>query len=194
MAAEKKKGECEGCRNCPRVLTQIESGQWVCRSCLREIRGPRISYVSAGAVASLRKKGFNVPDKVTREEYHRLADEYQRTWQLREIRKARMRVADDTSLDDLDRLWRIARLRDKGVQVSESATADEIHVRERLRHFFTKVAGVSHENRNGTSRQEIISRCRQWEQLRFMREHENPVDANAVAVVRANVSASQNHS
>ena len=34
-----EKGTCEGCGNSPRVLTKIESGQCVCRTCLREIRG-----------------------------------------------------------------------------------------------------------------------------------------------------------
>ena len=30
---------CDGCGNWPRVLKKIESGQYVCRTCLREIRG-----------------------------------------------------------------------------------------------------------------------------------------------------------
>jgi ribosomal protein S14 len=33
-----RKGTCEGCGNTSRVLSQVESGQWVCRTCLREIR------------------------------------------------------------------------------------------------------------------------------------------------------------
>ena len=35
----KEKGICEGCGNSPRVLSRIESGQMVCQTCLREIRG-----------------------------------------------------------------------------------------------------------------------------------------------------------
>jgi len=30
---------CDGCGNSFRVLTKLESGQYVCRTCLREIRG-----------------------------------------------------------------------------------------------------------------------------------------------------------
>ena len=56
MAAEKRRGKCEGCEQSPRVLTQIESGQWVCRACRLEIRGPKVYYVNIAAVRSLRKK------------------------------------------------------------------------------------------------------------------------------------------
>ena len=34
-----ERGVCDGCGNWPRALTRIESGQYVCRPCLREIRG-----------------------------------------------------------------------------------------------------------------------------------------------------------
>jgi len=34
----KRKGRCEGCSKERRVLRRIESGQWVCRACVREIR------------------------------------------------------------------------------------------------------------------------------------------------------------
>ncbi len=50
----------------------------------------------------------------------------------------------------------------------------------------TKVAGVSHENRDGTQRQEIASRCQPGERLRLVAEPDNPVDPNAIKVVRAN--------
>jgi hypothetical protein len=33
-----EKGTCDGCGNYPRILTTIESGQKVCRTCLKEIR------------------------------------------------------------------------------------------------------------------------------------------------------------
>ena len=91
MGKHRPKGICEGCGNSPRALTQIESGEWVCQTCLREIRGPRQDFVCPEAVASLRRKGFDVPDKVTREEYNRLSDSYTRSWQLKEVRAARAR-------------------------------------------------------------------------------------------------------
>jgi hypothetical protein len=97
-----------------------------------------------------------------------------------------MAVADDASFDDLGRLWRIARLRSKGVEIPDSSTIEEIILRESLRVYANRVVGVSKANRNGTSRQEIISRCRQWEEVRFRPEPDNPVDDFAIAVCRAN--------
>lgn len=52
--------------------------------------------------------------------------------------------------------------------------------------FFTKIAGVSHENSDGTFRQSIIKRCRPGEILRLVREPNNAHDANAVKVLRRN--------
>jgi len=185
MSAEKVRGKCEGCGNDPRVLTKIESGQLVCCTCLREIRGPRIEYATVGAVESLRKKGFEVPDRITKEEYHRLSDQYLRDCFIKELRAAGKAVADDISLAGLERLRRIVRLQKRGVEIFDSATAEEIDLQESLRMYFNKVVGVSHRNRNGTGRQEIISRCRQWEELRFRPEPDNPVDEFAIAVCRA---------
>lgn len=49
--------------------------------------------------------------------------------------------------------------------------------------FFTKVAGVSHENPDGTSRQEIIHKyVRKGQVLELRREPDNEFDKNAVAV------------
>jgi hypothetical protein len=123
---------------------------------------------------------------VTREEYRRLADEHLRTWQTKELRDSGKSIADDTSLEDLGRLWRIVRLQKKGADIPDSASLAEVERLESLRNYFTKVVGVSRVNRDGTSRQEIIARCRQWEEVRFVPEVDNPVDANAIAVVRAN--------
>ena len=186
MSADKAKGKCEGCGNSPRILTKIESGQQVCRTCLREIRGPRIDYVSPDAVESLRKKGFDVPDRVTREEYHRLSDQYLRDCYIKELRAAGKAVGNDTPLAELERLRRIVRLQQRRVEIPDSATVGEIELQESLRTYSNKVVGVSKKNRDGTSRQEIISRCRQWERLCFRPEPENPVDPNAIAVCRSN--------
>jgi HIRAN domain len=59
---------------------------------------------------------------------------------------------------------------------------------ERVRHFFTKIAGVSHRNQNGTERQAIITRCRVGEPLTLTHEEDNPKDPNAVRVCRADGS------
>jgi HIRAN domain len=52
--------------------------------------------------------------------------------------------------------------------------------------FWGKVAGVTHDNPNGTSRQTILKRCQARELLRLVPEPGNPVDAHAIAVLRQN--------
>jgi HIRAN domain-containing protein len=52
--------------------------------------------------------------------------------------------------------------------------------------FWSKVAGVIHVNRDGTSRQEILKRCESREPLRLVPEPDNPVDRDAIAVLRTN--------
>lgn len=51
-------------------------------------------------------------------------------------------------------------------------------------HFYSKVRGVTHENPDGSSRQEIIKRCRIGELLELVPEPDNPVDKNALALRR----------
>ena len=55
-----------------------------------------------------------------------------------------------------------------------------------LGHFWTSVVGVAHANRDGTRRQEIVSRCSIGERLRVTHEMDNPVDRNAMAIHRQN--------
>lgn len=45
-----------------------------------------------------------------------------------------------------------------------------------------KIAGVTHNNADGTSRQEILSRMKQWETIDLVREPANEYDKNAVAL------------
>src|ERR1700740_1791548 len=52
--------------------------------------------------------------------------------------------------------------------------------------IFTKVAGASHRNQNGSDRQRILRRCTAAEELRLIAEPDNPFDANAIAVCRGN--------
>ena len=49
-------------------------------------------------------------------------------------------------------------------------------------HFFSKIAGVSFTNRDASSRQAALARCRAGENLRLVREPKNPHDDEAVAV------------
>jgi hypothetical protein len=53
-------------------------------------------------------------------------------------------------------------------------------------HFFTKVAGVTHANDDGSSRQVIIRECRAGESLDLVREPENRYDSGAIKVMRRN--------
>ncbi len=46
------------------------------------------------------------------------------------------------------------------------------------------LAGVPYTNRNGSSRKQIAHNCEEGNPLFLMREHDNPFDANAIAVLR----------
>jgi hypothetical protein len=50
--------------------------------------------------------------------------------------------------------------------------------------FWGKVAGVTHTNPDGSSRQKILHRCQVREMLNLTLEPNNPVDPKAVAVLR----------
>lgn len=54
-----------------------------------------------------------------------------------------------------------------------------------LVHFFSKVAGVSHDNADGSSRQAVIRRCKVGEKLVLDHEEDDKHDPNAVRVCRA---------
>lgn len=50
--------------------------------------------------------------------------------------------------------------------------------------FYSKVAGASHKNADGTFRSRVLSQCEPFELLDFEREPDNPYDAHAVKVLR----------
>lgn len=54
-----------------------------------------------------------------------------------------------------------------------------------LTQFFSKIAGVSYPNTDGSSRQAALRGCGAGERLRLVREPDNPYDDEAVAVFRA---------
>ncbi len=56
----------------------------------------------------------------------------------------------------------------------------------KVRHFHTKIVGVTHKNADGSNRQKIIRKCGVFETLVFDHEEDNPHDANAVRVCRQN--------
>lgn len=50
--------------------------------------------------------------------------------------------------------------------------------------FFTKIAGVTHRNKDRKSRQRLIAQCLVGEELVLEREPDNAVDPNAIKVLR----------
>lgn len=51
--------------------------------------------------------------------------------------------------------------------------------------FYSKVAGVTKNNKNGTSRQELLKKCQTKDRLQLIRDPENPYDKNAIKVCLA---------
>lgn len=78
------RGECEACGKGPRTLTTIDSGQGLCRNCLREFRPPRDkNQASLKEIAYLRETGFDVADNLSKQECKRLmlVDKFRRSGQ-----------------------------------------------------------------------------------------------------------------
>jgi len=61
----------------------------------------------------------------------------------------------------------------------------ESQPRPNIRTIYTKIRGVSFQNDNGTSRQEIIrTSCHPGDALLLIGDRKNPVDPNAIKVIR----------
>ena len=184
MATKQEKGKCDACGKSPRVLTKIESGQRVCRTCLREIRPPRPNtWATEKTIARLRDAGLDVPDDLSKEEGERLS-----LWAA--CLDAGKKLPTDTPIEELERQYGLARLQRRGIKVSKRASAGEVEALSSCWHFHSKLVGVTKKNRDGSDRQKLIRKCQQkgkrFEQLELENEEDNPVDPNAVAVKRAN--------
>jgi hypothetical protein len=185
--SESPRGKCDGCGNEPRVLTRIESGQFVCRTCLREIRGPKraANMASLEKMKELRAKGFDVSEELTASQAIILET-------TASLDCMKSRIPPGATYADVMRIWEEVRPKQNivtvpgigEIRITVGINAPELG--EELRSYYTKVVGVTHANADGTSRQEIIVRCRQWEQLRFRPEPENPFDHFAIGVCRKN--------
>jgi HIRAN domain len=55
---------------------------------------------------------------------------------------------------------------------------------DQVAHFFTKVVGVTHQNRDRSKRQNIIAKCSRLEPLVLDHEENNRYDPNAIRVLR----------
>jgi hypothetical protein len=79
------------------------------------------------------------------------------------------------------------RVRREEVRREESRRRqEECRQAMRLRHLFTKIAGVTFQNDDGSERQEIISRCRISEPLSLRHQRDNGFSEYATAVCRVN--------
>jgi hypothetical protein len=54
----------------------------------------------------------------------------------------------------------------------------------KVRHFHTRIVGVVYPNQDGTSRREAVRTLRRLDRVRLAHRPDNPVDPNAVAVMR----------
>lgn len=151
-----ERGVCEMCDKSGRVLTRIESGQAVCKSCLQELspppRPPHLA--SLQEIKWLRRDGFEVPDDLTK--------------------------------DQVSRLYALQRAQAYGLNVSFDASEEEIDaaIEGIVKTFQTKLVGVTHINTDGSSRQAAIEDCRIGELLVLIREPDNAYDSRAVKVCR----------
>ena len=52
-----------------------------------------------------------------------------------------------------------------------------------LQPFYSKIAGVTRKNDDGSSRQKLLKKCKVGQPLKLAREPANPADENAVMVL-----------
>jgi hypothetical protein len=110
MNVRQTRGKCEGCDKEPRVLTQIESGQLVCRTCLREIRtSPTGQMAKLDDIQQLRNRGFDVHDDLTQEECERLQ-------KLDQLRSQGLSIVLDTPYKDVERLCKWLHLPSRAIK------------------------------------------------------------------------------
>jgi hypothetical protein len=153
---ESTTGTCEGCGKKPRRLKRIESGQLLCVTCLRELRPPRSKHLASMAnIRFLRKRGLEVGDEITKEEYHRL------------------------------RLCCAIRVCEGPIGDYEPAELTDQSEDGRIRRYFTRVVGVTERNPDGVNCQDIIPYCKQFELLELTDVAVDGRNATAVIVRRA---------
>lgn len=184
------KGVCQGCGKI-RALSPIDSGQLICDACLREIKPPRPKHLTSWMkIDYLRRNGFNVSEDILREEGDRLCrliDE-KRWWPAVPAETPRELLDDlmGARYEELEsgesgpvmkaRAAILAHASQNGLKVDFSGDV-------KIRHFYTKVVGVTHPNKDGGDRQAIIARCKPFEPVDLEHEDDNPYDPNAIMVL-----------
>ena len=180
MNAPKRQGQCSRCGKTPRSLKETEENQWVCHKCYWELH-PRLA--TPCKIYNLRRVGFTVPDDLSEKEGKRL-------WMLYLARITGHDLPDHTPLNDLLRLDAETPLIDLAQPFFAAEHEREVNERiaERseylppVHHFYTKVAGVTFKNDDGSDRQEILLTCSPLKTLRVEHEDNNPYDPNAIRV------------
>jgi hypothetical protein len=161
-------------------LRETEDKHWVCLKCYRELYP---ALATECQIYNLRRVGFTVPDDLTEKEGERL-------WLLHLGRKLGIALPDDMPLAELLRMNAedsfIQRLQPILAAEHEQHVTEEIKRRSEylppVRHFYTKVAGVTYKNDDGSDRQDILSTCSPLKKLRLEHEDNNPHDPNAIRV------------
>jgi DNA-directed RNA polymerase subunit RPC12/RpoP len=176
----KRQGDCSRCGKANRSLRETEDRHWVCPKCHRELVP---ALATECQIYNLRRVGFTVPDDLTEKEGKRL-------WLLHLGRKLGLSLPDDTPLAELLRLDAensfIERLQPIFAAEHERHVTEEIERRSEylppVRHFYTKVAGVTYKNDDGSDRQEILATCSPLETLHVEHDDNNPHDPNTIRV------------
>jgi hypothetical protein len=171
MNGPKRRGDCSQCGDAPRfLLRETEDKQWVCLRCYRKLYP---ALATERQIYNLRRAGISVPDDLS-------VGEGRRLWVVHSLRKLGLSLPDDKPLaellpgDPIHDLNVVLGLAHGGpASVGRDAP---------LSHFYTKVAGVTHKNDDGSDRQEILSTCSLLQMLRAENEDNNPHDPNAIRI------------
>lgn len=136
------KGKCDACEKEPRVVTQIESGDLLCRTCLRELRPPRAKhFATPKQLEWLRARGVNVGFETTKEEAARLRKilrareiETRRLQMISSARERGLNVSSDATIEQTKQLLaslasphELEWLRTHGVKAGQHTTKEEAH-------------------------------------------------------------------
>ena len=187
---------------------EIESGQWVCQTCLREIRGPRRPQHLAplDKIEELRNKGLQVPDDLTKKEYRQYENQLNRrkVYTEAELDQIYRHYAELKGWSTYDKVVKekIAEWNGDGpvqlaIEFHETGVDGAYYLgydpgsrtaegSDRILQFATVVAGIEYSNQDGTSRAQIIDRCQAYEELTLGHEPNNSHDPNAIMVCRKN--------
>jgi hypothetical protein len=161
-------------------LRETEDKHWVCLKCYRELYP---ALATENKIWNLRRLGFTVPDDLSEKEGKRL-------WLLYLARLTGHNLPDDIPLAELLRMDSETSFLVLAQPIF--AAEHERHVVEQIerrsqflppvRHFYTSVVGVTFDNDDGSSRQEILATCSSFQTLLLKHEEDNPCDPNAIGV------------